>query len=242
MLEVKLRVREGKNAGREIRLADAKFFIGRAEDCHLRPNSDMVSRHHCALLVDGDLVTIRDFGSKNGTYVDGERVAGERELTPGCSLRVGPLEFDVVISHMATAKKKPKVHSVKEAATRTVESASNPVEDDVSDWIESGEPAADDATRAVPGQTLVTDRDADTEEIQLGQTLAGRLPSSEGDAAGQEESEESSPDAPDADTREMPAPKAPKVKPGKLPPMPKSSSADSGSAASDALRKFLNRR
>ena len=33
----------------------------------------MISRHHCAIVVDQSYVAIRDFGSKNGTYVNNER-------------------------------------------------------------------------------------------------------------------------------------------------------------------------
>ena len=50
-MEVKLVVTNGRHAGREIPIKGPKFFIGRAEDCHLRPGSDLVSRHHCVILV-----------------------------------------------------------------------------------------------------------------------------------------------------------------------------------------------
>ena len=94
-MELKLKVVEGKNAGQEIAVAGKKFFIGRAEDCHLRPGSDLISRHHCVLLIEDGYVGVRDFGSKNGTYVNDERVVGERELKAGDRLLVGPLRFEV---------------------------------------------------------------------------------------------------------------------------------------------------
>ena len=38
-----------------------------------------------------------DCGSTNGTFLNGEQVAGEREANTGDRLRVGPLEFDLKI-------------------------------------------------------------------------------------------------------------------------------------------------
>src|SRR5688572_14629927 len=114
-MEVRLKVLVGKNAGQELSVPGPKFFVGRAEDCQLRPRSDLISRHHCALIIEENLVAVRDFGSKNGTHVNGERVAAERELKDGDILKVGPLEFEVSIKVSVTAKKRPKVTSVEEA-------------------------------------------------------------------------------------------------------------------------------
>ena len=80
-MEVKLIVLHGKSAGKEVPVPGPKFFIGRAEDCHLRPQSDAVSRHHCAVLVEDGFVSVRDFGSKNGTFVNGERLLADHRLT-----------------------------------------------------------------------------------------------------------------------------------------------------------------
>jgi pSer/pThr/pTyr-binding forkhead associated (FHA) protein len=122
-MDVKLIVANGKSAGQAIPIEGSKFFIGRAEDCHLRPRSDLVSRHHCALVVGEGRVSIRDFGSKNGTLVNGQRVQSEQELKNGDQLTVGNLEFKVELSVDVGGKKKPQVKSVEEAAQRTVESA-----------------------------------------------------------------------------------------------------------------------
>jgi len=92
-MEVKLVVLSGKHAGTSLPVAGPKFFIGRAEDCNLRPHSDLVSRHHCVILLEEGLVAVRDFGSKNGTYVNGERVRAEQTLKPGDVLKVGDLEL-----------------------------------------------------------------------------------------------------------------------------------------------------
>src|SRR5437764_880289 len=114
-MDLKLRVLEGKNTGQEIAITGKKYLIGRSEDCHLRPGSDLISRHHCALMIEDGYVGVRDFGSKNGTYVNKERVVGERELKAGDHLTVGPLQFEVCISHGLAAKKRPPVADIHQA-------------------------------------------------------------------------------------------------------------------------------
>ena len=120
-MEVKFVVASGKSAGQKIAVPGPKFFIGRAEDCNLRPQSDLISRHHCVILVEDGYVAVRDFGSKNGTFVNGNRVRSEQELKSGDTLKVGPLEFSVELTVPVGAKKRPKVQSVQEAAARTAE-------------------------------------------------------------------------------------------------------------------------
>jgi pSer/pThr/pTyr-binding forkhead associated (FHA) protein len=72
-----------------------QFLIGRDPECHLRPVSPLVSKRHCALLVKDDKAFIRDFGSTNGSLVNGKQVQGEVELHDGDELRLGPLHFRV---------------------------------------------------------------------------------------------------------------------------------------------------
>ncbi len=149
-MEVKLVVANGKNAGQVVKVAGPKFLIGRAEDCHLRPRSDTVSRHHCAVLVEEGFVAIRDFGSKNGTFVNNERIRTEAELKNGDRLRVGKLEFEIQLATDVGGKKKPKVESVQEAAARTAGTGRAISDDDVNldDWFgdEAASPVAETAT------------------------------------------------------------------------------------------------
>ena len=57
-------------------------LIGRGEDCSPRlPNDEhhrSVSRHHCMLDINPPDVRIRDFGSRNGTFVNGVKI-GQRD-------------------------------------------------------------------------------------------------------------------------------------------------------------------
>src|SRR5690606_37958339 len=107
-----------------------------AEDCQLRPGSDLISRHHCVILVDEGYVGVRDLGSKNGTFVNGDAVIGERELQAGDQLKVGPLLFEAVLSTGVGGKKRPVVADIKEAASRATDTTATVGDVDVSQWLE----------------------------------------------------------------------------------------------------------
>lgn len=139
-MDVQLVVASGSKAGQTIPITGSKFIIGRADDCHLKPRSELISRYHCAIISEEGYVAVRDLGSKNGVYLNGERVALEQELKNGDKLSLGPLEFFVNLSVSAKAPKKPKVETVSDAVARTVEIQSEEAhkgdEDvDVADWL-----------------------------------------------------------------------------------------------------------
>ena len=144
-MEAKLIVVGGKQAGKKSPCLGLSFVIGRAEECQMlpaeRPRQPPPLRDFSRRGGAG----VRDFGSKNGTFVNDERLQGERELKNGDHVKVGPLEFEVQLSVSVSGKKKPKVHNVQEAAARTVESAPGD-ELDVSNWLEDEDEEADDLT------------------------------------------------------------------------------------------------
>lgn len=168
-MDVKLRVLAGKHVGKEIPLARPKFLIGRAEDCHLRAGSDLISRHHCVISVGDREVTIKDFGSRNGTVVNEETISGETALRTGDRLRVGPLEFEVVVVQ-AAAKPAPSIKPLASAAAQTA-AQNRSVEDSISDWL--GPPDATSSSRAM----------LETQTIKIGQTEQIEVaPSADGEA------------------------------------------------------------
>ena len=116
MLAAGLRVVSGTHAGEVIQLNSRKFLIGREQDCHLRPNSEMVSRHHCAFSLDEFSVRLRDLGSTNGTMVNGQRIRSEVVLESGDRVVIGNLDFVVEISQEQRAAE----DSVTRASTEVV--------------------------------------------------------------------------------------------------------------------------
>jgi DNA-binding winged helix-turn-helix (wHTH) protein len=75
--------------GRSIELPAGESVIGRDRGCAVCIDADSVSRHHARLLVSGRDASIEDLGSKNGTWVAGERIQRTTALTDGTSLRFG---------------------------------------------------------------------------------------------------------------------------------------------------------
>lgn len=63
--------------------ADGEYTIGRSRDCACRVPDELVSKRHCALILDGGVVRVRDLYSVNGTTVDGINLRGdpEKEVT-----------------------------------------------------------------------------------------------------------------------------------------------------------------
>jgi DNA-binding winged helix-turn-helix (wHTH) protein len=63
--------------------------IGRDRGCAVQIDAESISRQHARVIVTGGDVSLEDLGSKNGTWVAGERINGSVMLTDGLSFRVG---------------------------------------------------------------------------------------------------------------------------------------------------------
>ncbi|MCR9201513.1 MAG: FHA domain-containing protein [Planctomycetaceae bacterium] len=120
MLSVELHVIGGKHSGQVIKLNHKKFLIGREQDCHLRPNSELVSRHHCIFTVDDFSVRLRDLGSTNGTMVNGDRLRKEVVLQPNDLVLVGNLEFKILINDGHAAPEAPESKPLSQEETAIV--------------------------------------------------------------------------------------------------------------------------
>lgn len=98
-MKVSLIVVQGKPEGKVIPLATSRFRVGRGEGCHLRPNNEQVSRNHAEVEVLEDSVVVRDLGSRNGTFVNNQRLEAntDRVLKNKDLIQVGPLTFAVSI-------------------------------------------------------------------------------------------------------------------------------------------------
>lgn len=235
---MKLRVLAGAKTGTEIPLKKSKFIIGRASDCTLRAGSDAISRHHCVLLRDGSNVSVRDLGSRNGTYVNDEKITKETQLSSGDTFSAGPLKFVFETTADIDREKKPKVKDVAEAVARTAENGAKQredsvhEEDDISRWLLDNGPS-DPAKQE--SQSM-----HETQAIRMDETHAIGSPQAD-------ESEtimaEDLPDAAEGEAEGSGKGKKGKKEPGKLPFRPtKPKSENSGQAAADILREMARRR
>jgi pSer/pThr/pTyr-binding forkhead associated (FHA) protein len=224
-MQVRLKILQGSNTGKEVKIPMPKCLIGRGDECNLRPQAEAISRRHCVIITSEHEVIVRDLNSRNGTCVNGERIAEDTVLLTGDVLRVGPLEFELRIEQTAAKIKRPHVTDIKEAAARTAEGstiAATTELGDVSQWLEEAEEIE---KRRRP--------DAETRMFHMDDTQT-------------REKTESVPtgDAKAGDTKALPQDlKRPDKKaPGKLPPRTDQQSKDSREAAADMLKKFFNRR
>lgn len=106
-MKVKLVVASGVHEGREIPIAGNQFMIGRDPQCQLRPSSPAISKRHCGIFVRGGKVFVRDYGSTNGTFVNGQALQGEIEVSRETALKIGPLDFKLVVEAPAKAEPLP---------------------------------------------------------------------------------------------------------------------------------------
>jgi DNA-binding winged helix-turn-helix (wHTH) protein len=74
---------------REIVLAQGENVLGRSEDAAVWIDADSVSRRHARILVEGDRVFLEDLGSKNGTFLRGERIRRRSPLGDGDNICLG---------------------------------------------------------------------------------------------------------------------------------------------------------
>ena len=88
-----LEIVRGPFAGASFQIERAVCSIGRGDENDVRIRDDTVSTSHATLLRKQGSWFVVDLRSMNGTFVDGSRVSGERELHPGACVRVGGVEL-----------------------------------------------------------------------------------------------------------------------------------------------------
>src|SRR4051812_30492582 len=96
---VTLKVLEGPYRGREFNFDQHDtFLIGRSENAHLYlPDDRFFSRHHCLLEIAPPRCFLRDLGSTNGTFVNGQKVS-EVFLRNGDRIQGGMTVLEVQVA------------------------------------------------------------------------------------------------------------------------------------------------
>jgi predicted component of type VI protein secretion system len=157
------------------------LVVGRSEEAKFRIQQDRVSRKHCEFFETDGALFIRDLGSTNGTFLDGEQIPSSTKMpvASGGVVRVGSLTFrveygelpDTEASTPSTKQRRPGDSTVKlrhaaDSERLQVEHV-EPVEDEAAEAVaENTETAAPDfvAEEAAAEQPAVEEESA-AEEI-----------------------------------------------------------------------------
>jgi hypothetical protein len=89
-----LQILTGPDAGTTCQLVSAKYVLGRHPDCNLAIDSGAASRYHAQIVADGDAWLLEDLRSRNGTFLNDERISGTHTLTGGDRIRIGDVELE----------------------------------------------------------------------------------------------------------------------------------------------------
>ena len=236
-MQVKLKVLSGSHEGKEIGISSEKFLVGRSDSCQLRPKSESISRKHCIIVIKDNRVLVQDLKSRNGTFVNDTRLPVDKAkvLKNGDALRIGKLQFEVVIEHGLQGNKKPQVADVGDAAARTVEAGSHDSRFeavDVSSWLDEADQI--DRVRKLS--------DPETRQFRLDQLEPEKEDSGTGPGEG-DSTELSVSDSDSDSTVVKKLKKEKKQKPGKLPKdFQKGMTDSSREAADNALKRFFSGR
>lgn len=100
-----LRVAKGASQGETRALPKRVTRLGRGGD--IDPNDRQASRHHAEVSYFDELYFLKDVGSRNGTFLNGERLQPNQEvaLSQGDVIRIGETEF---VFEQATSGGSPK--------------------------------------------------------------------------------------------------------------------------------------
>jgi predicted component of type VI protein secretion system len=212
ILHGKLQKKQGGSAGQDVKIRGPKFVIGSGPDCTMCCKSSTVSLHHCEIRTEKRGAVVRDLNSEAGTFVNDEPVEKERALEAGDILRVGRLEFEVIVDKSVAVEKPKEPPEGKPRRKRVGERVAKFIED------------ADEKER------LRRLQDPESRVMHLDQIIAEAA-----EAAPEEEEEPEEPVEEEPKKKKKP----PKKKPGKLPPKPPLITDNSSEAAEELLRRLL---
>ncbi|HET7826309.1 MAG TPA: FHA domain-containing protein, partial [Anaeromyxobacter sp.] len=107
-------VLNGASAGKVFLLADVPTVVGRSEEAHCLIFDPWISSMHAMFERRGDELWVVDLDSRNGTFVDDQRVT-ESRVPDGATVRFGRTEVRVVVGAMVPSPSPAPVEGARAA-------------------------------------------------------------------------------------------------------------------------------
>jgi anti-anti-sigma factor len=97
-MHIKIIATTGRAQGQAVEIRASKFFIGRHDNCQIRPDIPDLAGIHSLIEQRDNRLYLRDFGGEGGTGIN-DRVlhARETEIFDGDLIQIGPMVLTVVI-------------------------------------------------------------------------------------------------------------------------------------------------
>jgi len=89
-----LKVIGGPSAGQVLQIKEPRCVLGRHPDCDIPIDHLDTSRHHAQVVLIGGEYFLEDLHSRNGTWLNGERIGARERLNDGDSIRISESVFE----------------------------------------------------------------------------------------------------------------------------------------------------
>ena len=83
-------------------LVNRELIIGREDSCEIVIPDRQISRRHARIYLSTEGVFLEDLGSKNGTYLNSQRIVGSQQLHEGDEIRIAFTQTFLFLSADAT--------------------------------------------------------------------------------------------------------------------------------------------
>ena len=99
---------EGVVAGRAFTVTAEGLKIGRDPANEVVIDDTGISRQHARVILHNGAVWVQDAGSRNGVFVNGERVADHKQMGAGDRISIGPNVFEIRLHYPAAPSMPPQ--------------------------------------------------------------------------------------------------------------------------------------
>ncbi len=160
-----MEIRGPDGSVRQIPISGTRMVVGRAPQCEIRIDFDLISRQHAEFIHDPfGRWWVRDLGSRNGVKINGIKLP-EKEIGPGDVIRIG--KFEVRLRPRPSVRFAEDLGTVAEALTADTDVALKTLDEDAVPSIT----AAHLTGLMDLGKTLAAAGDPDARRLALCQAL-----------------------------------------------------------------------